>query len=78
MILQNPGPINSSTLAANVCTAFGYTDTPGKMGPGSITFIGNAITPTACYWDNKASRNWNNPNNENYQGLTGSYFCPCV
>lgn len=76
MSLQNPGPVNSSNLAENVCTAFGYTDT-AAIGPINATFIGNAFTTTACYWNDFTGTNWDNPNNSNYP-VVGSYFCPCT
>ena len=69
----------SPSLAGNVCSAFGYTDAPIKVSPNSITFIGNVENAgsASCVWDNLTGGDWDNPNNLDYSGLTGSYFCPC-
>ncbi|MFO2970989.1 hypothetical protein SCO12_05910 [Legionella pneumophila serogroup 10] len=80
LMLQQPGPTNSATLAGNVCAAFGYTDPPVEIAPGNITFIGqaNQFGPTSCVWENLTGTNWDNPNNTDYSGATGNYICPCI
>lgn len=80
LVLQQPGPTNDSTLAGNVCAAYGYTDSPTQRSPGTITFIGQVdfLGSTSCVWDNLTGVNWDNPNNTDYDGQTGNYICPCI
>ncbi|WP_133131466.1 hypothetical protein [Legionella yabuuchiae] len=78
LTLQQPGPENNETLASNVCSAFGNTGPVIEESPGDITFIGTvSVAPGTCFWENLTGTNWNNPNNSDYNGVTGSYFCPC-
>jgi hypothetical protein len=77
LALQDPGPTNSSALAGNVCSAFGFIALPGSA-PQSATLIGTRNDfPIDCYWTAVNGTNWDNPNNVEYTG-DGSYFCPCV
>lgn len=77
LTLQDPGPVNSSILAGNVCSAYGFTGTPKESG--NTTFIGHGDDgpSNSCVWEDITSTNWDNPNNINFQ-KTGYYFCPCT